>query len=147
MALDRDAIVRRDFPVGRRGYDHSAVDAHLERIAADVEELRRAAEAPPSRPGVAGAAGEQVRAIVAAAEESAAGIEQTAREEAAATRARADEESRAEVARVRDVVGGLLDRLRAVEGELAAIEDGIGELRPVEAEPEPETAAAVEPQP
>src|SRR3954452_16752154 len=127
MALERDAIVRPDIPVGRRGYDQSAVDAHLERIAADVDELRRAAEAPASRPGVGGAAGgrggvvggaagEQVRVIVAAAEERAAGIEQTPREEAAAPRARADEESRAEVARVRDVVGGLLDRLGAAEG-------------------------------
>jgi DivIVA domain-containing protein len=146
MALERDAIVRRDFPVGRRGYDQAAVDAHLERVAAGVEELRRAAQAPAAPAGVAGAASEQVRAIVAAAEESAAGIERAAREEAQATRARADDEARTEVSRVREVVGGLLERLRAIDGELAALEAGVGELRgTVPAAPEPAAEPATRP--
>ncbi|MDX6666975.1 MAG: hypothetical protein QOK04_355, partial [Solirubrobacteraceae bacterium] len=29
MALDRQSIEKKDFPVGRRGYDPQAVDAHL----------------------------------------------------------------------------------------------------------------------
>ncbi len=36
----RDAIERRDFPVGRRGYDQVAVDEHLRRVADELEALR-----------------------------------------------------------------------------------------------------------
>ena len=46
MALDRQSIMRTDFPSNRRGYDPAAVDAHLDRIATEVEELRRRAAAP-----------------------------------------------------------------------------------------------------
>src|SRR4051812_30076880 len=137
MALERDAIVRSDFPVGRRGYDSAAVDAHLQRLADEVAELRRApAAAAPA--GMADAASEHVRAIVAAAEQSAAGIEQAARAEADATLARAGEEARDEVTRVREVVGGLLDRLRTIDDELAAVERSIGSLHPQAAEPHEE---------
>jgi DivIVA domain-containing protein len=137
MALERDAIVRSDFPVGRRGYDPAAVDAHLQRLADEVAELRRAPTAAAPA-GMADAASEQVRAIVAAAEQSAAGIEQAARAEADATLARAGEEARTEVTRVREVVGGLLDRLRTIDDELAAVERSIGSLRPQAAEPSEE---------
>ena len=40
--VDRDAIERRDFPVGRRGYDQAAVDEHLRRVADELEALRGA---------------------------------------------------------------------------------------------------------
>ncbi len=40
MALDRQSIEKRDFPIGRRGYDPAAVDAHLSEIATQVDELR-----------------------------------------------------------------------------------------------------------
>ena len=33
MALERQSIERKDFPVGRRGYDPDAVDAHLKTLA------------------------------------------------------------------------------------------------------------------
>ena len=46
MALDRQTIMRDDFPSNRRGYDPAAVDAHLDRIADEVDELRRKAAAP-----------------------------------------------------------------------------------------------------
>jgi DivIVA domain-containing protein len=144
MALERDAIVRRDFPIGRRGYDQSAVDAHLERIADEVDKLR-STPAPAAPAGMADAASQQVRAIVAAAEQSAAGIEQAARADAEATLARADEEARAEVTRVREMVSGLLARLQSVDGELAALEATLGELWA--SEPEPELEAEPEPEP
>src|SRR4051794_5981930 len=37
VALDRQSIEKKDFPIARRGYDPEAVDAHLERLAAEVE--------------------------------------------------------------------------------------------------------------
>jgi len=43
MALDRQSIEKRDFPIGRRGYDPDAVDAHLTEIADEVEELKLSA--------------------------------------------------------------------------------------------------------
>ena len=42
MALDRQAVERRDFPISRRGYDPAAVDAHLRALASELEELQRA---------------------------------------------------------------------------------------------------------
>ena len=43
MDLDRQAIERRDFPIGRRGYETAAVDAHLRALAAEFEDLQRSA--------------------------------------------------------------------------------------------------------
>ena len=63
--MDRDAIERRDFPTVRRGYDPAAVDAHLRRLADEIERLGRAAGGPP--PGLAAGASEQVRGILEAA--------------------------------------------------------------------------------
>src|SRR3979490_1735362 len=45
LALERQDIEKRDFPIGRRGYDPDAVDRHLREIAAAVEELRAQAAA------------------------------------------------------------------------------------------------------
>ncbi len=46
MALERQSIEKKDFPIGRRGYDPEAVDAHLSSLAEEVEELKRSAAAP-----------------------------------------------------------------------------------------------------
>ena len=80
MALDRQSIMRDDFPSNRRGYDPSAVDAHLDRVATEVEELRRQAAAPaPAPPAPLSAqAGQQVKAIVEAAERGAQEIRDAA---------------------------------------------------------------------
>ena len=80
MALDRQSIMRDDFPSNRRGYDPSAVDAHLDRIATEVEELRRQAATPaPAPPAPLSAqAGQQVKAIVEAAERGAQEIREAA---------------------------------------------------------------------
>jgi DivIVA domain-containing protein len=85
VALDRQSIMRDDFPTNRRGYDPSAVDAHLDRIATEVEDLERRAAAPPPAPIAAplsAQAGEQVKAIVEAAERSAQEIRDAAHAEA-----------------------------------------------------------------
>ena len=38
MALDRQSIEKKDFPIGRRGYDPDAVDAHLKLLADEIDE-------------------------------------------------------------------------------------------------------------
>jgi DivIVA domain-containing protein len=75
VALDRQTIMRDDFPSNRRGYDPAAVDAHLDRIADAVDEMRRQAAAPAP---LSAQAGEQVKAIVEAAERGAQEIRDTA---------------------------------------------------------------------
>jgi DivIVA domain-containing protein len=145
MALDRDAIARRDFPTHRRGYDPEAVDAHLDAIAGEVEALRRRAAEPAT---LSSQAGEQVRAIVQAAERGAEEI-----------RASANAEARAHVARVTEAAERLRGRIEQMQGDvtqvmtdlrtdaerlrsdLAALNVGVGELGAAGAEPE---AAAAE---
>ena len=63
--MDRDAIERRDFPVGRRRYDQAAVDEHLRRVADEMESLR--ATPPQTAPALSAGASQQVRAILEAA--------------------------------------------------------------------------------
>jgi DivIVA domain-containing protein len=112
--VDRDAIERRDFPVGRRGYDQEAVDSHLRQVADEFEALRgRAPAGPPPSPLAAGAS-EQVRLILEAAEASAAEL-----------RADAGREASSHVARVKDAAGGLLSRLDELERELGGLLDAL----------------------
>src|SRR5207253_1171028 len=80
VALDRQDIQKRDFPIARRGYDPDTVDAHLRAVADDLDELQRQR---PSAASLATAASEQVRSIVEAAETTAADIRRQAEDEAA----------------------------------------------------------------
>lgn len=145
MALDRQSIEKRDFPIGRRGYEPEAVDAHLARIADQVEDLRRqvgsgggatAAVASSSPASIAQAASEQVRAIVEAAESSAAAIERSAQDEAARIRDAAESDARGTrddaVAKAQDHVGKvsaattqMLQRVDAMESELAGLVESL----------------------
>ena len=63
--MEREEIERADFPVGRRGYEQEAVDAHLRAVADEIEGLRRGALAA-RRPAASLAEGtsEQVRLIL-----------------------------------------------------------------------------------
>jgi DivIVA domain-containing protein len=106
--VDRDAIERRDFPVGRRGYDPAAVDAHLRRVADEFETLR--ARPAPSASSISTGASEQVRVILEAAEESAERL-----------RADAGREAGEHVERVREATGGMLARLDELEHELGTL--------------------------
>jgi hypothetical protein len=155
--LDRQAIERRDFPIGRRGYDPAAVDAHLRALALEVEELLRTAITGGADMSVASTAGSQVQNILAAAETAAAEIERQASEgarqareaadrDAERTRMEAVEKAGSHVAAVAQVaatllervgsmdaeVRGLVDSLRAgagrLAGDLAAVETNMGEL-------------------
>src|SRR3712207_2006633 len=92
MALDRQTIEKKDFPIGRRGYEPEAVDEHLAQIAEELDQLQRQAQRR-SGASLASAASEQVRAIVEAAEQSAAAIERDAEQQAQRIRAEAEREA------------------------------------------------------
>jgi DivIVA domain-containing protein len=142
VELDRQSIEKRDFPIGRRGYDPAAVDAHLRTIAAEVEELRYALE---SRAGetLGSSAGTQVQGILEAAEATAAEIEQRAADDARATReqaaadaerTRADAIARAQahVAAVSRATSVLVEHVESMDSQSAslvtALRDGASRL-------------------
>ena len=135
MALDRQTIEKRDFPIGRRGYEPEAVDEHLQRLADQIEDLQRSAQRR-SGASLAQAASEQVRAIVEAAEQSAAAIERDAESEAQRIRQDAErdaertdneavERSREHVAKVSEQSSVMLQRVDAMEQELTALVDSL----------------------
>jgi DivIVA domain-containing protein len=142
MALDRQTIEKRDFPIGRRGYEPEAVDAHLARVAEEVEQLRRRASSGGGGPvtsspaSLAKAASEQVRAIVEAAESSAAAIEQNAQEAAERIREEAEADARQtrddavgqsqeHVGKVRQSTTQMLQRVEAMESELSGLVESL----------------------
>jgi DivIVA domain-containing protein len=134
MALDRQSIEKRDFPIGRRGYDPEAVDAHLAEIANEVDELKLSSRRRTET--LATSASEQVRAIVEAAEASAVEILRQAEAEAREIRAEAAQEAQSQrsdattqardyVGRVSESTGVMLQRLGAMESELTSLIDGL----------------------
>lgn len=145
MALDRQSIEKRDFPIGRRGYETAAVDLHLSKVAREVEALQRSARSPSAAPAaapqpagasLASIASAQVQAIVEAAESSAASIEREARESAAQVEQDAAREAQRirdeAIARSQDHVGKvheatalMLQRVDAMESELGALIDSL----------------------
>jgi DivIVA domain-containing protein len=152
VALDRQTIMRDDFPSNRRGYDPAAVDAHLDRIADEVDELRRKAAAPAP---LSAQAGEQVKAIVEAAERGAQEIRDAAhaeaREHVAHVTAAADRLRERVEQMERDMTQLTLD-LRAgaerLRGDLDALQAGTDALSAVRhEEPAPAAAPAPEPEP
>ena len=136
MELDRQAIERKDFPIGRRGYDPDAVDAHLRALAGEFDDLQRTAAHGSPEVSLASSAATQVQTILQAAENTAAEIEQNAlddarsvREEATrdADRTREDslERAQAHVAAVEQAAAGLLDRVGSMENEVGALVDSL----------------------
>ncbi len=130
MALDRHNIEKKDFPLGSRGYDPDAVDAHLSALADEVaafkEEARRRSD------NLAASASERVRTIVEAAEQSASeitraaeddarGIRDDASNEAQATRDNAAREAREYLDKVTASTNAMRERLGAMEQEMNAM--------------------------
>jgi hypothetical protein len=157
VELDRQAIEKRDFPIGRRGYDTAAVDAHLRALAAEIEELQRARIGSGGESSLAATAGTRVQSILEAAETAAADIEQQALQSASNVREEADRDAKrtrevavkraqAHVATVAQATSTLLQRVESMDGEatslveslragasrlasdLAAVEANMGEL-------------------
>ncbi len=134
MALDRQGIEKKDFPIGRRGYDPDAVDAHLSALADEIDELKRSNRRRTET--LAAAASDQVRAIVEAAENSAAEIQRQAEEEARdirqdasseaqATRDSATSQARDYVGKVSESTAVMLQRLDAMETELSGLVESL----------------------
>ena len=158
--MEREDIERRDFPVGRRGYEQGAVDEHLRGVADEIERLKGSRSAPaPARPAASMSAGasEQVRLILEAAERGAAELREDAGRQA-----------KAHVARVEAAADGMLAKLDALQGELGSLLDGlrasgerlgeglaalqaeVGDVDPLpaaEPAPEPEEPVAEAPEP
>jgi hypothetical protein len=135
VPLDRQSIEKRDFPIGRRGYEPEAVDAHLAAIAEQVDQLAQDSRRR-SGDSLASAASDQVRLIVQAAETGAAEIEREARDDAArirdeaagdaeSTRSDALDRSREYVGRVDDASTLMLQRVAAMESELGALAESL----------------------
>lgn len=134
MALERQSIVKKDFPVGRRGYDPEAVDAHLSALADEIDEFKRASRQRAET--LASSASDQVRAIVEAAERSAAEIQREAeaeareiREEAGrdaqSAREQASEQAREHVVKVSESAAVMLQRVDSMQSELSGLIDAI----------------------
>jgi DivIVA domain-containing protein len=132
VALDRESIEKKDFPVGRRGYDPQAVEAHLRTVADQVEEFRRSTQ--QRRETLAAAASEQVQSIVEAAEGAAARIQNDAEEEsrqivrearrdAKNTREEATSQAEQYVSNVSAATSGMLERVDAMDSELGTLVD------------------------
>jgi DivIVA domain-containing protein len=130
VALDRQSIEKKDFPIGRRGYDPAAVDAHLAALADEIDELKRSSRRRTE--SLAVAASEQVRAIVEAAETTASEIQRHAEDEAReirdeagteakTTREQATSQAREYVSKVSESTSSMLQRLEAMENEMTAL--------------------------
>ena len=131
MSLDRQSIEKRDFPIGRRGYEPEAVDEHLARLADEIDALKRQSQRR-SPESIAVVASQQVAAIVQAAETTAADLERQAAEEADRIRREAEDAARTtrdeavaasqeHVGKVNDGVSHMLQRVDAMEAELGAL--------------------------
>jgi DivIVA domain-containing protein len=134
VALERQSIEKKDFPIGRRGYDPEAVDTHLSSLADEVDELKRTSRRRVET--LASSASEQVRAIVEAAETSASDIQRQAEEDAKEIRSEANTEARVTreqatsqakeyVGKVSESTTQMLQRLDAMEGELGALTEAL----------------------
>ena len=130
--LDRQAIERRDFPISRRGYDAAAVDAHLQALAAEFEQLQRTAAGGAGDVSLAATAGSRVQSIIEAAETAAAEIERQARETAQRTREEAErdaERTREEaIAKARVQVGAVSQAATALLQHVGSMDGEVGSL-------------------
>jgi DivIVA domain-containing protein len=134
VALDRHNIEKKDFPLGRRGYDPDAVDAHLSGLADEISTFRE--EARRRSDTVASSASDRVRTIVEAAEQSASEIQRTAEDdareireeatsEARATREDAQREAREYLDKVSVSTNAMLERVNAMEQEMEAMIESV----------------------
>jgi DivIVA domain-containing protein len=130
VTLERQSIEKKDFPIGRRGYDPDAVDSHLKALADEVDTFKRSSQRRTET--LASSASERVRAIVEAAEGSASEIQRQAEEEAReilaeangeaqATREQATSQASEHVGRVSESAAAMLQRLDAMESELGTL--------------------------
>jgi DivIVA domain-containing protein len=138
--MKRDEIIRSDFPISRKGYDPAAVDAHLRKVADQVE--------GSGEPSLADVASEKVASIVEAAEAKAKEIEADARREADDLLSGARDQARDQIERAQRSVAKLIgqaDELRERIGAMA--EEVIGTGEPKAETPQPGPQPVPEPAP
>jgi DivIVA domain-containing protein len=140
----REEIVRGDFPAVRKGYDRAAVDAHLRRLADEIERLQGAGSVGGS---LATTAGEQVSGIIAAAEAKGAELEQAARVRADEVIAQARQEAAEQVRRAQDSVAGLVSQADELRDRIGELSRGIGGSLEAETPPVPGPVTVPEPAP
>jgi DivIVA domain-containing protein len=141
--VNRSEIVRSDFPASRKGYDRDAVDAHLRRLADEVERLHGGG---PGVTPVADAASEQVAKLIAAAEQVAAELEREARARAEEIIAEARRDAGEEISRAQAAVSGLAQQAEDLRQRVGSLGSGISE-RPASAEIQPEPGPVTVPEP
>jgi DivIVA domain-containing protein len=142
--MKREEIVRTDFPSARKGYDPSAVDAHLRKVA---EAADKAGE-----PSLADVAAQKVGSIVEAAEAKAREIEADARREADELLSDARTQARDQLERAQRSVAKLVGQADELQERIGAMAQAVGGGEQPEAEtpqpgPEPEPEIVPEPAP
>jgi DivIVA domain-containing protein len=120
VSLERRAIESPDLPVGRRGYDRAAVDAHLRRVADEVERLRAGAKGASSA-----VASDQVRTILEAAERSADELRARTEAEAQRVRSEASGGAREQFARLAEAAEGLLEEVAVLQSHASRLRTGV----------------------
>jgi DivIVA domain-containing protein len=134
MTISREDIVRSDFPTARKGYDQTAVDVHLRKVAEQAEQADRPAS-------LADVAAQKVASIVEAAEAKAKEIEADARREADELLSNARDQARDQLERAQRSVANLIgqaDELGERIGEMAqAVVGGEGSRGEIEPGPRP----------
>lgn len=155
--MEREEIVRDDFPTARKGWDPQAVRSHLEALADHL---------PTASTSLADTAAERVSEIVAAAEATAAELEAEARREAEATRAdahsalerarreaeelvvEAREEARRRIEQAQAAVDGLVGQAEELRSRVGSLGDAVaGEVQERLGEPGPEAVVRPSPEP
>ena len=122
VQLDRQSIERSDFPLLRRGYDPDAVGAHLQALAAAVQELSQRAASAGVEPSLSSAAATRVQGILEAAQTTAAEIEREAQRDAQRTREEGAgelERARAHVETLAAAAAALLAQVQSLDSEVA----------------------------
>ena len=137
MDLDRQSIEQRDFPIGRRGYDPAAVDAHLRALATRSRscgaplEHRRGAEslARPREPRCRRSS-RRPRSTARRSRETPPRTQRRAHARGgrrdAERRARdASQRAQAHVAAVAQATAALNDRVESMDGEASTLVDSL----------------------
>jgi len=152
VELDRKSIERSDFPLVRRGYDPSAVGAHLRELAQAAQELSQRVASAGVEPSLGSAAATRVRSILEAAQTTAAEIALEAQREAQSTRDQAAaelERARGNVDALARAATALLAQVRSLDGEVSALAQSLRPEEPSPAVPanEPELELELDPEP
>jgi DivIVA domain-containing protein len=133
MTISREDIVRSDFPTARKGYDQTAVDVHLRKVAEQAEQADRPAS-------LADVAAQKVASIVEAAEAKAKEIEADARREADELLSNARDQARDQLERAQRSVANLIGQADDLRQRIGAMAEDVigGQGSRAETEPGPE---------